>query len=248
MVSLVVQGAFDAAWWPAIMCKLRATNCPRNLYNLARSYFSERVALLQTNTHRIEKKVTKGCPQGSCCGPGFWNVLYNDLLNRKYSSHTQLTAFADDLAVLTYGKTLSEAEAYANSDLAIIENWAWKNKMRFNENKSKVMIIARNKGRGEINIFLNDKKLEQVKAIKYLGIHFNERLSFYNHIEQIADKSRALTYMLNWTAKLNWGLGHKSLKTIYEEAIVPLMTYGPQFGEKRLPTENASISYRALRG
>ena len=55
-----------------------------------------------------------------------------------------------------------------------------------------------------------------MKAIKYWGIHFDERLSFYNHIEQIADKSRALTYMLNRTAKLNWGLGHKSLKTIYE--------------------------------
>jgi len=29
----------------------------------------------------------------------------------KYSNHTKLTAFADDLAILTYGKTLSEAEA-----------------------------------------------------------------------------------------------------------------------------------------
>ena len=42
----------------------------------------------------------------------------------------------------------------------------------------------------------------------------------------MADKSRALTDMLNRTAKLQWGLGHKSLKTIYEGAIVPLMTYG----------------------
>jgi len=32
--------------------------------------------------------------------------------------------------------------------------------------------------------------------------------------------------MLNRTAKLHWGLGHKSLKMIYEGAIVPLMTYG----------------------
>jgi ribonuclease HI len=226
MVSLDVQGAFDAAWWPGILSNLRATKCPRNLYNLTRSYFSERVAILQTNTYRAERRVTKGCPQGSSCGPGFWNVLYNDLLNKKYSSHTKLIAFADDLAILTYGKTLSEAEAYANSDLAVIENWAWENKMRFNENKSKAMIIARKKGREEIKIFLNDRKLEQINAIKYLGIYFDRRLTFYKHIEQIADKSRALTYMLNRTAKLHWGLGHKSLKTIYEGAIAPLMTYG----------------------
>jgi hypothetical protein len=42
----------------------------------------------------------------------------------------------------------------------------------------------------------------------------------------VAEKSRALTYMLNRTAKLHWGLGRKSLKTIYEGAIVPIMTYG----------------------
>ena len=48
-------------------------------------------------------------------------MLYNDLLNMKYSSHTKLIAFADDLAILTYGKAPSEAEAYAKSDLATIE-------------------------------------------------------------------------------------------------------------------------------
>jgi hypothetical protein len=60
MVSLDVQGSFDATWWPSMLCNLRALNCPRNLYNLARSYFSERVAILHTNTCRVERKVTKG--------------------------------------------------------------------------------------------------------------------------------------------------------------------------------------------
>ena len=62
--------------------------------------------------------------------------------------------------------------------------------------------------------------------MKYLGICFDSSLSFYKHIEHIADKSRILIYMLNRTAKLQWGLGQKSLKTVYEGAIVPLMTYG----------------------
>ena len=32
--------------------------------------------------------------------------------------------------------------------------------------------------------------------------------------------------MLARTAKLQWGLGHKALKAIYEGAIVPILTYG----------------------
>ena len=111
-------------------------------------------------------------------------MLYNDLLNVKYSSLTKLIAFADDLAILTYGKTQSEVEAYANSDLAIIKKWAWENKMKFNESKSKAMLITRKRKQGVIKIFLNNKSLEQVNVMKYLGIHFDSRLSFYKHIEK----------------------------------------------------------------
>jgi len=144
----------------------------------------------------------------------------------KYSSHTKLIAFADDLAILTYGKMLPEAVAYTNSDLATIEKWAWDNKMKFNKSKCKAMIITRKRRRDKINIFLNNRSLEQFDVMKCLGIHFDSRLLFYKHTEQIAEKSRALTYMLNRTAKLHWGLGHKSLKTVYEGVIVTLMTYG----------------------
>jgi len=185
MISLDVKGAFDAAWWPSILCNLRDLRCPRNLYSLTRSYFSDRVAILHATTYTVERKVLMGCPQGSCCGPGFLNVLYNALLNLEFSSHTKIIAFADDLAILTHGKTLSEAEVYANSDLAKIENWARENKMQFNESKSKAMLITWKSSCHDINIYLNNRRLEQVTEMKYLGIylavgsHFTSTLNIW---------------------------------------------------------------------
>jgi hypothetical protein len=41
LVSLDVKGAFDAAWWPSILNCLKACGCPKNLYNLTKSYFSQ---------------------------------------------------------------------------------------------------------------------------------------------------------------------------------------------------------------
>ena len=38
LISLDVQGAFDAAWWPAILNELRECECPKNLYELTKSY------------------------------------------------------------------------------------------------------------------------------------------------------------------------------------------------------------------
>ena len=78
-------------------------------------------------------------------------------------------AFADDLAIMTNGNTPSETEVFANSDLAKIEKWAKENKMQFNEIKSKAMLITRKRNNENINIYRNNRRLEVVKEMKYLG-------------------------------------------------------------------------------
>ena len=127
LVSLDVKGAFDAALWPSILKTLKEFNCPKNLYNLAKSYFSERTAILSSNSTQIEKEVSKGCPQGSCCGPGFWNIQYNSLLNIEYGKHTKAIAFADDLLIAVKAETVREAENHANIEIRKITNWAKQN-------------------------------------------------------------------------------------------------------------------------
>jgi len=71
MASLDVKGAFDAAWWPAILKGLRDAKCPRNLYQLTQDYFRERRAVISFNSSTMEKNITKGLPQGSCADPAF---------------------------------------------------------------------------------------------------------------------------------------------------------------------------------
>jgi hypothetical protein len=61
--------------------------------------------------------------------------------------------------VLTRGKSALDAENYANHDLKKIENWARENKMHFNVNKSKVLLVT-TKTSGDnrtLNIYLNKK-------------------------------------------------------------------------------------------
>jgi len=104
------------------------------------------------------------------------------------------------LPILKFDTT--EAEAYVNSDLTKIENWAKLNKMKFNERKSKTMLIARKRksNREHISIYLKNRKLEQATEMKYLGIFFDNTLNFHKHIENITEKSRKLIYTLGKTA------------------------------------------------
>jgi len=149
IVSLDVKGAFDAAWWPAILNGLRAYECPNNLFNLATSYFTQRSAYLTTNNYRIQREGCKGCRRGLCCGPGLWNIVYNTILNLNFTKRTTTVAFADDLLLIVTGESVREAENFANIEMSKIKAWSKRNKVGFNVAKSKTMLISRRKRRKE---------------------------------------------------------------------------------------------------
>ena len=76
----------------------------------------------------------------------------------------------------------------------------------------------------KVDIYLNYKRLDQIEEMKYLGIYLDSRFNFNAHIDLTVAKLITLINMLARTAKLQWGLGHKALKTIYEGAVVPILT------------------------
>ena len=66
---------------------------------------------------------------------------------------------------LVKAETVRKAENYANIEISKITKWAKDNKITFNEQKSKAMVVTRKKRREnkEISgIYLNNKPLEQV--------------------------------------------------------------------------------------
>jgi hypothetical protein len=135
-VSLDVQGAFNSAWWQNVIKNLRESGCLRNLFNLTTKLLLQRKATLATNIN-IERVVSKGDPQGSCLGPGMWNIFYNSLLNLTFASGTKIVPFVDDLLLLTRGKSVSGVESIVNIELKNVSSWAKENKVCFNEHKKK---------------------------------------------------------------------------------------------------------------
>lgn len=121
---------------------------------------------------------------------------------------------------------MEEAEMYANTDVKKIGDWSEQNKIQFNEVKSKVLLVTRKIREQLVFTYLNNKTLEQVQEIKYLGIIFDSKLLFNKHIQYVSDRCITLINVLAKSAKLNWGLGHQALKTIYKGAILPMLLYG----------------------
>ena len=129
---------------------------------------------------------------------------------------------------MTRADSIREAENIANVEMDKIATWAESNKTRFNKEKSKVMLMTRRerKEQKEVAVYMINKAIPQVQKLKYLGIIFDYKLSFREHINYVADKCTKLIFQLAKSAKLNCGLSHKALQTIYLGGIQPLLVYG----------------------
>ena len=53
---------------------------------------------------KINRTINKGCPQGEVLSPFQWNLLL-DVLLQKFNNSDNIQAFADDLSLLSIGKT-----------------------------------------------------------------------------------------------------------------------------------------------
>lgn len=165
-----ISGAFHNAWWPAIMRQLRAWNCPGNLFEVLRSYFSGRRAFITLSGVKLDKEVTKGCPQGSVLGPTLWYILFDELVRLYYGSEVKVTAYADDLLVLVTGNSRNEVQRKATDALERMWSWGEKVKPEFSPTKTVCLTL---KGKFDRNrrpiLKVGEQRITMVELVKYMG-------------------------------------------------------------------------------
>jgi hypothetical protein len=66
-------------------------------------------------------------------------------LELKYVARTKVVAFADDLIMATRGESVRAVEDYVNIELSKPNGWSKNNKTKFNDKKSKVILVSRRK-------------------------------------------------------------------------------------------------------
>jgi hypothetical protein len=202
---------------------------------------------MSTNTLQVEREVSKGCPQASCCTPGFWNIQYNSLPNLEFRKQTKSIAYAIDLLIAVKAEGIREAEYITNIEMNKIL-WAKNNKFILNEKIPKVTVISRRKRKEnkEISVYMINKVLEQVKKIKYLRVIIDSKLNFREHVMYISSKCTKLIHALSESAKQRWGLSHATLYTIYKGAILPLLLYGALIWIEALEKECIKTVYNRV--
>ncbi|GBM50184.1 Retrovirus-related Pol polyprotein from type-1 retrotransposable element R1 [Araneus ventricosus] len=110
MISLDVAGAFDNVCWESILYLLGKAACPSNIFRLVRSYLRNLWVCFETQATRVEHEVNRCCPQDSCSGPLFWNIVADSLLDQSFPENSYVQAYADDLVLVIWDCNKSQIE------------------------------------------------------------------------------------------------------------------------------------------
>ena len=114
-----------------------------------------------------------------------------------------------------------------NNDLILISRWDYNWKILFNPDPSKAaqeVIFSRKKQfQSHPTISLNNFQVERVSYQKHLGIIFDEKLNFKQHVDNAISKiNKGISVIKKLCHKLPW----KSLITIYKAFLRPQFDYG----------------------
>ena len=95
--------------------------------------------------------------------------------------------FADDTAVMIKAVSSTELQNKINSLMPIITDWFHGNRLSLNGSKSNYQIFSKSKV-GDLNITLQNTKVERKTSVKYLGVYVDENLKWHNHIAYVQSK------------------------------------------------------------
>ncbi|KAL0858964.1 hypothetical protein ABMA27_010824 [Loxostege sticticalis] len=222
-VSLDIKAAFDNAWWPLLLHRLRKLKCPNNLFNLTKSYLEERTATLDYGDASASKTTTKGCIQGSVCGPMFWNIILDELLETKLPQGARIQAFADDVLLIVQAPTAEEIERITNSALQTILEWGREAKLTFGPAKTKAIAFTASSNLSKI--VMNNINIPFSDEIKLLGVIIDKQLKFISHSKYIMGKATRIFKKLALFVRPTWGAHPENINMIYKQVIQPMFTY-----------------------
>lgn len=199
---LDLSKAFDTIDHSKMLQKLFALGLRGPFFQFFENYFSNRTQRVKIKNYMSKTvMVNYGIPQGSSLAPLLFNIFVNDLGTLKLQS--KLFMYADDTALILPHEKYEVAVTIFQNDINVLMNWFSENRIFVNSKKTKLMCFRNPHKRVVLDRFLylcEPKRGPQIyteinyeASIKYLGLHFDEHMTWEYHVDYIKKRLRIVS-------------------------------------------------------
>lgn len=179
-VFLDVQKAFDKVWHDGLLYKMHTYNFPLQLIQLIGAYLQNRSFKVCIDGHlSSQRNISAGVPQGSSISPLLYSIFTADIPKLP---NVDLALFADDTCVLAQSSNVDLVHQRLQRQLDALSIYFSKWKIEVNPDKTEALMISRGQDRSPANLRWKDSPILWREKAKYLGLVFNRRLTWTDHI------------------------------------------------------------------
>ena len=214
--------AFDSVSIPKLLHKIKQLGVQGNLYKCIESFLTNRSQKVRVGQALSDSQlIGSGVPQGSVLGPILFLIFVNDIASY-LPQQAKCKLFADDIKTyLTFSNKLD----YSLVPLVLdaVSSWSSAWQLPLSVAKCSWMLISnRSCSVQPFVITLEDSELSCVNEVKDLGVWFNSKLTFAEHISHIVTKAKQRIYLL---FKAFSNCNTEALILAYKSFVRPLLEY-----------------------
>ena len=185
VTSLDLSAAFDVVNHKLLIKRLKQKGLPSIIVLTIESWLQNRFFYCEVGGRcSVMKKLTHGTVQGSILGP----VLFAIFVSPLEQKIKHLTTYADDNFVLNHNVSLDVVIERTKTTIIIVKNWLVENGLKVNEEKTEICMFYK-KDYHCNDIELNGHKIIIKKNIRILGVMFDSKLTWAEHVSYAMAKA-----------------------------------------------------------
>ena len=189
IVVIDLQKAFDTVNHKILLSKLQALGLDQVAIKWFASYLEDRQQIVQIgDTHSDSCSIKCGVPQRSILGPLLFLIYVNDM---RAAVSCRLLLYADDSALLTSGKDVSEIEGVLSRELESLSEWLEENRLSLHLGKTQSILFGSKKRlrtSNKLHVVCNGSDIEPDVEVTYLGVNLDQSLSGSSIVNKIVTK------------------------------------------------------------
>lgn len=235
-IFLDLSKAFDTVCISKLIEKMENVGIRGLALDIFKDYLSDRRQSVKIgNIISTEEQITFGVPQGSILGPTLFLIYVNDLCNLPLIN-CEIFTYADDTALVAYGKCWDSAKLHSENALRRVMHWLVNNLLTLNVKKTKFLRFilphtskpADETGNIKAHNCLQNTEtctcmsLAMVESIKYLGVFVDEKLDWTTQLESLTSRTRRLIYIFK---NLRFSADKETLRMVYLALCQAILTY-----------------------
>ena len=220
--------AYDTTWRHGLLLSLHDHGLRGNLPLFITNFLTDRYFRVKVGNYISQNYILKeGIPQGSVLSCTLFIIAINGIVNQ-LPLDIECLIYVDDLTIYTTAHRISQAIRQTQLAINRIVKWTSERGYTFSTTKTKHIIFSKriNKIENIVPLKLYNENIERVNNFRLLGINFDERLTWKNHIRNLVNSCNGPLALMNHLSHLDWGADRKTLQLLYTTLVQSKTDYG----------------------